>query len=181
MSEHCMLDLETLSTRADARIISIGAVLFNETDGVTQRFYTVVETPDISRLLEISSVFHVAPHTLEWWSRQPDEARAVFWDPSAVPLHEALVNFAHFIEKHSFIETVKMWGNGASFDNAILAMAYDLMGIERPWKHYNDRCYRTMKKQHSDVKLYRVGTHHNAVDDAESQAAHLLRIFKEAH
>jgi exodeoxyribonuclease VIII len=47
----------------------------------------------------------------------------------------------------------------------------------QPWRHWNDRCYRTVKSLYPDVKLERVGTHHNAVDDAESQARHLIAML----
>jgi len=36
---------------------------------------------------------------------------------------------------------------------------------------------RTIKAQHPDVPLTHVGTHHNAVDDAESQARHLIAML----
>jgi len=41
---------------------------------------------------------------------------------------------------------------------------------------WNDRCYRTMKAQHRDVDFVRLGTFHNALHDAESQAEHLLAM-----
>lgn len=46
-----------------------------------------------------------------------------------------------------------------------------------PWPHWNDRCYRTLKAMRPDVKMERTGTHHNAVDDATSQARHALALL----
>lgn len=72
-----------------------------------------------------------------------------------------------------------IWGNGASFDNVILANAYRAASIQQPWAYWNDRCYRTLKKRYLDIALRRQGTHHNALDDAISQAEHLITIWKE--
>ena len=170
---HCMLDLETLSTRSNARIVAIGAVLFTRKGGLGERFYTPVKTPDLERARRITSPFHVEERTILWWEQQPEAARYVLWDERAVPIHIALNWFSDFLAFHTN-DDVRMWGNGAAFDNAILATAYNLMGIEPPWKFYNDRCYRTVKNMYPDVPMKREGTHHNAVDDAVSQAKHLL-------
>ena len=69
-----------------------------------------------------------------------------------------------------------MWGNGATFDNVILANAYRGAGLPVPWKFWNDKCYRTIKGFFPQIKLQRIGTHHNAQDDAESQAWHLINM-----
>ena len=71
-----------------------------------------------------------------------------------------------------------VWGNGATFDNVILSNAYKAAGMEQPWKFWDDRCYRTVKGLLPDIKIERLGTHHNAVYDAMSQARHLQFLFK---
>lgn len=50
-------------------------------------------------------------------------------------------------------------------------------GLEQPWAFWNDRCYRTLKAR-SELKIARTGTHHNALDDAKSQALHLITIWR---
>jgi hypothetical protein len=44
------------------------------------------------------------------------------------------------------------------------------------WRSYNSRCYRTVKQQFPDITIVRSGTHHNALDDARAQAAHMVGI-----
>jgi exodeoxyribonuclease VIII len=44
------------------------------------------------------------------------------------------------------------------------------------WEFWKDRCYRTIKNCYPDVPFDRRGTHHNALDDARSQALHLIAI-----
>jgi hypothetical protein len=170
---HIMVDLETLSTRCNAAIIAIGAVKFDEDKGVYAKFYQAV-TP-----LEVNDPdFHVSSDTLNWWSKQSEEARAVFTDPNAVNIWVALKAFSDWVEKDTDKKDVRLWGNGASFDNAILSTAYVLSGwMKQPWEFWNDRCYRTIKNVAvKQVPLERIGTYHNALNDAESQAEHLLAM-----
>ena len=74
------------------------------------------------------------------------------------------------------IVSIGVWGNGASFDNVILSESYYRAAILRPWPFWKDRCYRTIKTIYPDVELVRSGTHHNALDDARTQAEHLIAI-----
>jgi hypothetical protein len=167
-----MVDLETLGTLPGSVIISIGAVGFNEmevVEGLHTEFYNAVQRLDCERLgLKTSA------STLAWWEKQTDEARRVLTDPSAVPLAAALTDFNEWLSY--FGDDVRIWGNGANFDNPLLACAYEAAGIRPRYKFWNERCYRTVKNQFPDIKLERSGTYHNALDDARCQAKHLVEI-----
>lgn len=168
---HIMVDLETLSTKPNAYIVSIGAVAF-DSRGVHDEFYKVIK-PTIH-----DDKFDVEMGTLQWWMDQPDEARKVFSDLHHEPLELVLTRFSQFVEKH-LSKDDGVWGNGASFDNVILRNAYDTVGWKDhvPWKFWQDKCYRTIKGMRRDIPLDRIGTHHNAMDDAKSQAFHLINIL----
>jgi len=72
-----------------------------------------------------------------------------------------------------------VWGNGADFDNMMLASLYDACRLAVPWKYYSNRCYRTLKSfsRPSDM-VTREGIHHNALDDAVHQAYVAVRIMR---
>lgn len=167
MDNNIMVDIETMGKGSNAAILSIGAVRFDEKE-VLCRFHEKVclqSSLDIGLEMDASTVM--------WWMEQGDEARKQF-GPPALPIKKVLEGLAIWMGFNA-----KVWGNGASFDNAILANAYNKAGLELPWKFYNDRCYRTMKSLHRDIKMERIGVHHSALDDAESQAIHLINIFKQ--
>jgi hypothetical protein len=166
-----MLDLETMGKGPTAAIIAIGAVEFDLV-GVGERFY---ETVDLESSVACGGVIDAS--TVMWWMKQSQEARKAF-DGHNIALPEALIKFAGWLENRAPKKELEVWGNGASFDNVIISSAYDNCGIDLPWMYYGDRCYRTMKSFHPDIKLNRVGTYHNAVNDAESQALHLIEILK---
>ena len=175
---HIMVDLETLSTEPNAHIVSIGAVKFDRERGVYDKYYQPVVTPEISLYTQsYISVegFHISNDTVQWWYKQSDRARAVLTDPNAAGMSIALKYFAQWALLDTLVEDVKLWGNGASFDNVILSSAYRICNRDRPWKFWNDRCYRTIRGQYPEVKFYNHGIAHHALDDAEAQAEHLLK------
>lgn len=170
--KHVMIDLETLDTAATAAIVAIGAVFFDpDHNELGDTFY---------RAIDVSSVlghgFSVSGDTLKWWLQQSDEARQVFANGNEIGT--VLDELAVFLESQGKTESVKVWGNGAAFDNVILANAFSATKRTTPWRFWNDRCYRSFKALHPEVPFVREGTHHNALDDAISQAKHLCQIFE---
>jgi exodeoxyribonuclease VIII len=168
-----MADLETLSTEPDAVVVSIGAVEFDPIAGALgNRFYCIID-------LERDDVLggDVSARTLKWWMCQSDAARAVFNAAPMLTGHEALEAFRVFLLPHQG-QTI-LWGNGSDFDNVVLRSMYKRAGLAAPWQFYNNRCYRTLKNMAPHVKMERVGTHHNALDDAISQANHAIAIYKD--
>lgn len=164
-----MLDLETMGNNSNAAIIAIGAVAF-DSDKITSRFYR-----EINLQSAINSGGVIDGSTVTWWLKQSDEARKAFTDnDNAEHIMVALADFAKWYKK---VEGEQVWGNGAMFDNAILGNAYKNNNFQIPWKFWNDMCYRTVKGMNKHINLERVGTYHNALDDAESQALHLIRIL----
>lgn len=161
-----MVDLETMGTGSNAVILSIGAVWFDDT-GLGSTFYTNV---DQQSCLDVGLTKDAS--TEQWWAAQSAAARNAL-NENAVPLSEALRAFSNCFEGDECV-----WGNGATFDNVILANAYKALGVKQPWSYSKDRCYRTLKSLYPAVMMERVGTHHNALDDAKSQALHAIEILK---
>lgn len=166
-----MLDLETMGNTPNSAIIAIGAVKFNK-DGVHDHFQRHVSLES-----SIEAGLEANASTILWWLDQSDDARKKITTSEAFHLNQALADFAEFVNCGKF--SGKVWGNGAAFDNVILGNAYDKTKKKRPWAFWNDRCYRTMKSLHPNIPLpERVGVFHNAVDDAWTQALHLIEIMK---
>lgn len=170
MKNKIMLDLETMGNDSKSAIIAIGAVAFND-NVIVDRFYTQVNLTSAMRYGGF-----VDGSTVMWWLKQSKEARAAFENNDTAP--DILTALSSFSEWYGKVNGGEVWGNGAMFDNSILSSAYKNCGVEQPWKFWDDMCYRTIKNMYKRIKLNRVGTYHNAVDDAESQALHLIEILK---
>jgi hypothetical protein len=179
---HVMIDLETLGTVPGCVILSIGAVEFlPETGQLGQEFYAVVNTASCEE-----AFLTISEKTMSWWQSQSAEARAVV-DMAAIgggALADVLNSFNVWLAGIGTAKDLRLYGNGADFDNPILASAYDAVKIKPHAAPYGGRCYRTLKNLHELFgpafkahKLeHRSGTHHNALDDAKSQARHLMEI-----
>ena len=177
---HIMIDLETMGTRPNAPIVAIGAVMFDaDSDWKWQNFYVNVDLQSA-----VTAGATIEPSTIMWWMQQSDEARAALLESKPVDIVTALDSFDKWISAvsggHDTVDLMLdgVWGNGASFDNVILAESYKRLGFNPPWPFWKDRCYRTVKSMYPNVKLERKGTHHNALDDARYQAEHLVAIHK---
>lgn len=167
-----MLDLETMGNGPNAAIVAIGAVEFDlSAMSIGRRFYQVVDLET-----SVRGGGEIDASTVMWWFRQSEEARNGICGEGQ-PLQKVLVEFGSWLAALAVAEDVKVWGNGAAFDNVILAQAYRHAALTVPWKFWNDRCYRTVKAMRPAVKMERVGIHHNALSDAESQALHLMAIL----
>lgn len=173
MSRNIMVDLETLGQTPGCSIVAIGAVACSDDGWITDTLYVVV-----SRSSCASYGLFEEQQTLDWWGRQSAEAREVLAladrDGDAAGLPDALDALNAFVRRQG--SKVLVWGNGSDFDNAILAAAARAAHIELAWPFWANACYRTLKRRTPHIAIKRCGTHHNALDDARSQAEHLGRI-----
>lgn len=163
-----MLDLETMGTGPTAAIVAIGAVKFDR-NAVHEKFYR-----SVSLASSVSVGLKMDPETIMWWLSQGESARdRLQIDP--IYLQQALLDFRNWYGEE---DSCPVWGNGAASDNVWLRSAYAACGILAPWSFRNDRCYRTIKNMpgNEGYEFKRVGVFHNAVDDAESQALHLISM-----
>ena len=167
---HVMIDLETMGTRPNAPIIAIGAVTF-DANGTYDEFYANIDLE--SAVNDGHAV--VDPKTVMWWMEQSGAARSALRGDK-MSVRTALFMFRDWLKP---AEPEGVWGNGASFDNTILSETYRRVNLTQPWPFWADRCYRTMKSMYPQIKMDRSGVHHNALDDAKSQANHLIRIWRE--
>lgn len=170
-----MVDLETLGSVPGCAIVAIGAVACTYEGHVTDEFYLVV-----SRESCAAWGLHEDPDTLAWWDRQSPEARSVLAmssDPEVtLGVRDALDELNRFVKRQPGRPLV--YGNGSDFDNAIIAAAARATKLKLAWPFWQNACYRTEKRKAPWIHLERTGTHHNALDDARSQAEHLVRLLR---
>lgn len=166
------IDLETLHVRYNAAIIAIGCVQFDANTGcIGNKFYVEIDFNSAIKSGKVSG------ETLKWWMQQSDKAKRIFTDDEKkTPLPVALDELRTFILKNcKSPKDLRVFGNGATFDITILEHAYDAgaVGQREPWNFRNVRDMRTicdLAALSDDEWPARIGTHHNALDDATHQA-----------
>lgn len=170
MPKQIMLDMETLGTRADAVIISIGAVMFDFDTGVIddEGFYASVSIDS-----NTTAGRHISESTLVWWIGQSEGAKRVFNEPK-ITLTAALEGFSDWAGADNTV-----WSNGADFDIPMISHAYSTHDLETPWKFFNTRCYRTYKNLPGAPKMVdKPKIAHHALYDAKAQAEHAIQIHQ---
>lgn len=169
---HTMVDLETLGTGPNALILSIGAVKIDLANlSLGEQFHVGL---NLDSLPSNAYGFDIEPATVGWWLHPARSAgRQALDDVAMTDIGSMLEGFALWMGDDNFV-----WGNGSSFDNVVLRNAYEKLGMEPPWPYWKDRCYRTVKNLAPDLTIQRLGAHHNALDDARSQATHMLALFE---
>jgi hypothetical protein len=177
---HYSFDLETLDTKCTSEILSIGCVEFDiETGEILARFYVTVDCLGYTSFTKSQS-------TIKWWSEQTDDAKkAVFNRTDSVRISTGLKVLTEFLLGNLFqTDDFRVWGNGSSFDISILEHAYNVCGMEIPWKHWCVRDMRTIvvaaklyKPSFNPKKIKRQGVHHHALNDAEHQSKIISKSY----
>lgn len=171
MAVHTMVDLETLGP---SLIISLGAVKFNG-EVILDKFHVGIDPVDAERYglkVDATTAWNY------WADPKRDAARKRLFELPKVDLFAALDGFGMWIMETPVDDQGSLFGNGATFDNVKLKAAYDAAGIDYPIHYRKDECYRTLKNRFPDVKYTQIGVAHDALDDAASQALHLIEIAK---
>jgi len=177
-----MIDLETMGNKPNAPIVAIGAVFFDPATGELSKlkFYTAVNLAS-----ELAAGAVPDGDTINWWLMQSSEARAAITNDQAKPIAGALNALSSFValscERPKYL---KVWGNGAAFDNVILRGAYERCGVAPCWNWYNDLDVRTMVSLGRQIgfdpkrDLPFDGERHNALADAIHQARYVSAIHQ---
>ncbi|HFL4055823.1 TPA: 3'-5' exoribonuclease [Escherichia coli] len=173
---HLMIDLETMGKNPDAPIISLGAIFFDPQTGEMG--------PEFSKTIDLDTAGGVIDRdVIKWWLKQSREAQSAILTDE-IPLDDALLQLREFIDENYCGFYVRVWGNGANFDNVILRRSYERQGIPCPWRYCNDRDVRTIVELGNsigfDVRMTIPfeGVPHNALDDARHQAKQVSAIWQ---
>ena len=172
-----MLDIETLSTRPNASILSIGALRFNR-KGPTpplnkmDQFYVRIDRKSCDDL-----GMDVDPKTVEWWDKQEDYVKKEALDSGddRISIKEALEMLTCWIGNGNTMA----WGNGDDFDCVILGEAYKAVGLTPPWKFWNTRDVRTVLDL-GGIRSWNLpdDNKHHPVNDCYRQVDGIHKSFK---
>lgn len=150
---HLMLDLETLSTRHDAPILAIGAVLFDPTqlntfEELRERAVLLLIDPEDA----VNTCGRVDGATLRWWFSQPDAAikRLITGDLHTV--RDALTllwqySHARTRTQPEWLQAMPIpthiWAKSPDFDCKIIEHACEVTQVHYPFRFWTQRCVRT--------------------------------------
>lgn len=177
---HLMCDIETMSTRYDASILSIGAVIFNPYDLNTEDELREAPTFKVNISIESNELEgrHISGGTVVWWLGQSQAARELLVTDT-IGLHAALMRFNTWMNEQ---RPVMAWANSPSFDLVILKHAFEQFKLRWPLHFAKERDVRTIRDAafpNGDVPEIQIGTAHGALDDSIKQAMVVQACFSE--
>ena len=173
MATHATIDLETIDTRPQSTVLSLGAVKFNPFDNSEphSEMYFKISIDDQDQLGRTSS-----DDTIAWWSRQdPKIMEEAFDQEGAITVEEALSKINKFV-----VGVDILWGQGYGFDYTIIEDMYRSLGKPIPYNFWQVRDSRTLfsvckedprKKIQNDL--------HNALADAYFQSKAIQIAYNE--
>lgn len=176
---HLMVDIETLGTQSGSVICSIAAVEFDIVSGATGLCFN--EKITLASALGVG--LKIDADTLEWWMCQSNEARNKLFGIKNIPLahsvFEAFTKFNSFL-KELGVEDLKVWGNSARFDLGILEAAYNVIRMQIPWVHWNERDLRTLVSFSPEIKKNMLfeGVKHDALADCFHQIKYCSATYR---
>ena len=168
---HLVLDLETLSTKPNAMILSIGFALVKDSNIVAQNEYRLRMSEQSHR--------HVSHDTIAWWMAG-DKAEA---QRHLMSLPEYCVGVAadllsNTVNTYTTWDKVRVWGNSPSFDCVLLTDLYeDVLKKPTPWKFWNERDMRTLRDVHPHQRTV-PKIPHSAMWDAVAEAEDLIQYLR---
>ena len=165
-----MLDLESLGTRPDCAILTLGAIKFNPyvLDSFGDSLYLRI---DVDEQLALGR--EVQEDTLTWWSNQAEDVREeALGEGNRVSLTEMYRQLNKFC-----VGATNIWCQGPAFDIVILENIYRQMGWPTPWQFWQIRDSRTLFGVHGDPRDRNKAGLHNALEDCVSQAQGVQQIF----
>lgn len=178
------LDLETLSTKSNAVILSVGLAQFDPERNEIMRGHEFVLNVEVQR---DEYQRHISDSTVAWWGKQSAAAQEILAKAAdcSDDVDGTLREIAEVMGKEPIV-----WGNGSDFDNVILRSLFEDADQKCPWHFRANRDMRTINgvaqlvwpKLHPEQFAYvgplphREGVHHNALDDAIYQAKIIMRF-----
>lgn len=168
-----MLDLETLSTRPDATILTFGACKFNPytQEEITQGIYFRINVDE-----QITLGRHVDDNTIEWWGKQAQDVYDEAFNPNdRISLEQFTQELNRFV-----VGVDNIWAQGPVFDIVILENLYRQLGLPTPWQYWQIRDSRTLLSSLGDPRERNKAGLHNALEDCVSQAEAVQFVFKQA-
>ena len=169
---HAMIDLETLSTKPNAVILTIGGVKFDpysNTEPTNGMYYRI----DVDSQTAMGR--DVMEDTVEWWGKQAEDVRE-----EALGDHDR-IDLKYFIKQLNkwSVGVDVNWCQGTLFDFAILQHFYAQMKVPVPWNYWQIRDSRTLSSLvPRDSSEKRTGLH-NALEDCYFQARKVQQIFQQ--
>ena len=146
---HVMVDLETLSTKPNACILTFGAMKFDpfhdarneKEERIFNSKFSFYRRIDPASCTDLGA--HIDEGTLDWWAKQDEKAKyEAFHEEDRHDIREVLSDFHRWYNNDGGTEAV--WSNGSIFDIIIIEDYNNKLARGNPWKFWEIKDTRTI-------------------------------------
>ncbi len=180
--KHLMIDIETMGEA----IMTVGAVPFSihpermEVASIAYSFHGKVPLRE-----SVNAGMAIDPDTVEWWLGQERATQQALLTGYRYTSLEALCHgFLDYCRGNlGSLTKLTLWAKPPEFDIVTLRKAFNLCEVEWPFHFGKSRDMMTLlevakfRGGMEDVMLIQPMTKHNAVEDAQAQAAQVVAIM----
>ena len=170
---HVMLDIETLSTRPESVVLTLGAVKFDpwaDEVAMDSGLYLRINVDE-----QLALGRHVQEETVEWWGKQEESVREeALGEGDRVSLEDTAAQLNRFL-----VGAECIWCQGPAFDIVILENLYRQLVKPTPWQFWQIRDSRTLFGVHGDPRVKGRAQAHNALADCYYQARAVQDVYKQ--
>jgi hypothetical protein len=173
MATHAMIDIETLGTKPNAVILSVGVIKFDPFTS-NKPFNGKHWKIDVDAQTEIDR--EVNEDTLAWWSKQDPEIQEEAFGETG------RTNVTSFMKELNAWLTGcdSIWCQGPQFDMVILEDFFDSFNYHKNWFYWQVSDCRTLfKMMPQDPRKGLQQNLHNALEDSRWQAICVQKFFKD--
>lgn len=174
MTTCVMIDLETLGTRPDAVILTIGAIKFDPYKHDVEPGPGLYYRLDVDEQIALGRT--VDDSTIEWWAQQDPKVRDEALGEGSERIN--VLKLKHELNKF-LVGAEYIWAQGPAFDIVMLEDLYRSQGWGFPWHFWQIRDSRTLFGVHGDPREKGRDQAHNALMDCYYQAKAVQTIYKE--
>tara|TARA_B100000700_G_scaffold88627_1_gene99951 strand:- start:70120 stop:70701 length:582 start_codon:yes stop_codon:yes gene_type:complete len=178
------IDLESMSLRTDAVIVSVGVV-----------FFDLEEVDTFEDLLKRGTILYVSAEeqaknggrradsdTLDWWRKRPEDVQDQLSHKGVSPAMLADLMTQMMWANNTKRNNTRWYARGPQFDIAKLEDLFWQFEVTSPWHYRKPRCSRTFLEEHGvedDGKIaFPAGMiPHNALHDAAFEAFMMQRAY----
>jgi len=177
MTQHIMIDLETLGTTIDSNVLTIGALKFDTRADyrdwqwgnfpISQVFYRRID-PESGSAIGLK----IDDDTLAWWAQQNDDVKAeACSEQERYPIEQVMTDFYKFCLPGKYF-----WAQGVAFDTVICEQIFKRLNKGAPWMFYNLRDTRTIFDL-ADPEMPKA-QHHHALFDCWRQTVGVQNVYR---
>ena len=168
-----MIDIETLGTRPQSVVLTIGAVKFDPWADDVDTDNGLYSRIDVDEQIALGR--HVHQDVIDWWGKQAEDVREeALGDHERDSVTDMLDKLNKFL-----VGADNIWCQGPAFDAVILEDLYRDMERPTPWNFWQVRDSRTLFKTFGDPRDKNAKGAYNALIDCYYQARAVQQIYKQ--